>query len=441
MKKIAIILVATFFIGNSFAQQVNTEKLDSLFNILNTNKKAMGSLAISKNGKLLYAKSIGFIDAEQKIAANNQTKYRIGSISKMFTAALVFQLIEEKKISLETKLDKYFPTVPNAKKISIGNMLQHRTGIFNITDDSTYADWCEKAISQKDMVSKISKFPSQFEPNSKTSYSNSNFILLTYIIEKITKKSYAENVTQRICKKINLKNTYYGGKIKPAANEANSFTIKNKDWEIFPQETDISVPQGAGAIVATPSDLTTFIEALFAGKLVKSNSLAQMQTMKDGMGMGMFGFPFYDHKALGHTGGIDGFASNVAYFPKDSMAIAYVGNGNNYSVNDIMLGALSIYFKKEFKLPNFNAVVAKDIDFNKFVGVYGAMLFPLKITITTDGNLLMAQATGQAAFPLEYKGDDTFGFEAAGIELKFDLENEKVKLNQGGRSFVLNKEK
>ena len=426
--------------GSSFAQEVNSAKLDSLFNILDTNKKAMGSLAISKNGKLLYTKSIGFIDAQQKIAPNKLTKYRIGSISKMFTTVIVFQLIEDKKITLETKLNKYFPTIPNSSKITIGHLLQHRSGIFNITDDSTYADWCEKAISQKDMVGRIEKFPAQFEPNSKTSYSNSNFILLTYIIEKITKKSYAENLVQRICKKINLKNTYYGGKINPAANEANSFTINNKDWEIFPQQTNMSVPQGAGAIVATPSDLTSFIEALFAGKLVKSSSLTQMQTIKDGMGMGMIAFPFYDHKAFGHTGGIDGFASNLAYFPKDSMAIAYIGNASNYAINDIMLGTLSIYFNKDYKLPNFNTAIVKDVDFNKFVGVYGASLFPLKITITTDGKTLMAQATGQASFPLEYNGDNTFSFETAGIELKFDVEKKQMKLMQGGRSFTLNKE-
>jgi D-alanyl-D-alanine carboxypeptidase len=441
MKKIAFFITATFIIGSSFAQQVNTAKLDSLFSILDTNKKAMGSFAISKNGTLLYSKSIGFIDANQTIAANSNTKYHIGSISKMFTAVIVFQLIEAKKLSLDTKLDKYFATIPNANKITIGNMLNHNTGIFNITNDSLYENWCSNPISQKEMVGRIEKYPSDFEPGSKHEYSNSNYILLTYIIEKITGKSYAQNLNDRICKKINLLNTYFGGKINTANNEAISFAASNNVWEKFSYESDMSVPQGAGAIVSTPTDLTLFVQALFAGKLLKPTSLAQMQDIKDGFGMGMFKLPFYNKFTYGHTGGIDGFNSIVGYFKEDSITVSACCNAMNYDFNNITIGLLSCIYDKPYKLPNFTVIVTKDLDFTKLIGVYSTAKFPLKITISTDGKSITAQATGQSAFPLEYNGNNTFRFEAAGIELTFDVEKQQMTLMQGGRSFVMDKEK
>lgn len=441
MKRISFTFFYSLIFLSAFAQNVNTQKLDSFFNVLNANKKAMASVAISKNGNIIYTKSIGFIDENKAIAANANTKYRIGSISKMFTATIIFQLIEDKKITLETKLGKYFTQIPNANDITIGNMLNHRSGIFNITNDSNYLSWCTNTISQQEMIEKIAVFPSQFEPNSKTDYSNSNYILLSYIIEKITKKSYTENLNKRIINKLHLKNTMYGGKINNANNEAISYDFENDVFKKFEPETNMSVPLGAGAIIATPLDLTVFIEALFAKKLVKETSLQQMQTITDGMGMGMFTFPFYNHQAFGHNGGIDGFSSSLAYFPKDSLAIAYCINALNYKSNDIAIAMLSIYFNKNFKIPDFKKVATSNVDFVKYIGVYSSPSFPLKITVSTDGKNLMAQATGQGSFPLEYSGSNTFTFETAGIELVFDTDKEEMILKQSGRSFNLKKEK
>ncbi len=441
MKKIFFIITTFIVVANAIAQEVNTAKLDSLFNLLEVNHKTIGSVAISKNGKILYTKSIGQIDEAGKMKANAETKYHIGSITKMFTASIVFNLIEEGKLSLETKLDKYFPQIPNAKNISIGNMLGHRSGIFNITNDSTYLTWCINPITQKEMVERIAKFPSEFEANSKTEYSNSNYILLTYIIEKISKKPFADVLAKRIIKKINLKNTYFGGKINTTNNEAYSFSFNADAWKKFETETDMSVPLGAGAIYSTPTDLTIFIEALFAGKIVSEKSLTQMQSIVDGLGMGMTRMPFYKKLSYGHTGGIDGFNSVVGYFKDDSLSFSCCNNGMNYDFNNILIGVLSCCYNRAYKLPNFSPIITNDVDFIKLIGTYATESFPLKITISTDGKSLTAQATGQASFPLEYKGNNTFTFETAGVEMKFNVEKQQMIMSQGGRNFTLTKEK
>ncbi len=242
---IATILIILLF-GKAYSQNLNTSKLDSLFNVLAEKSKAIGSLAISNNGKILYRKTIGysFISDKEKTPATTNTKYRIGSISKMFTATMIFQLIQEGKIKLTTTLETFFPNLPNAKKITISNLLNHRSGLHNFTQDTGYNTWMIQPKSHDEMLAAISKHKVDFEPNEKFSYSNSNYVVLGYIIEKISKLSYAKNLAQRITSKIGLSNTFVGSKTNIKNNESLSYLFIN-NWKQEP-ETDMSIPGGAG---------------------------------------------------------------------------------------------------------------------------------------------------------------------------------------------------
>jgi CubicO group peptidase (beta-lactamase class C family) len=435
------ILLIGLSIGKVFPQSINKPKLDSLFNILAEKNKAMGSLTISKNGTVLYNKAIGysFISDNEKKTSTNITKYRIGSISKMFTATMIFQLIEEGKIKLTTTLDTYFPNIPNANKITISNLLNHRSGIHNLTDNPDYTTWMTQPKTHDEILSIISKSKVDFQPNEKASYSNSNYIILGYIIEKISKQPYSKNLNERITSKIGLSNTYCGGSTNINANESFSYQFATY-WKQLP-ETDMSIPGGAGSIVSTPTDLTKFIEALFSLRLISYNSLIQMKTMTDSYGMGMFQMPFYTKRAYGHNGGIDGFASNLAYFPEDSIAVAYCTNGQVYPLNDILIGILSVCFNKDYSIPTFNAIFLKSADLNKYLGVYSSTQIPLKITITKDSIVLIAQATGQSSFPLEATEKDKFKFDQAGIKMEFNTEKNEMTLKQGGGNYLFTKEK
>ena len=439
------ILFTILLIGLSFgsvcSQSLNKPKLDSLFCILSEKNKAMGSIAISKNGTVLYSNAIGysFISVAEKKPALEITKYRIGSISKMFTATMIFQLVEEGKIKLESTLNIHFPTLPNADKITISNLLNHRSGLHNFTDEPDYLTYMTQPKTQDEMVEIISKYPVDFEPNEKASYSNSNYVILGYLIEKISKQSYAKNLKKRITSKIGLSNTYVGGKTNLDDNECYSYKYLI-NWQQQP-ETDMSIPGGAGSIVSTPTDLTKFIESLFSLRLISKNSLDQMKTMTDGYGMGMFQFPFYTKKALGHNGGIDGFASNVAYFPEDSLAVAYCTNGQVYPMNSILLGVLSICFNKPYSIPTFNTIALNSEDLDKYLGVYSSLQLPLKITISKNGTTLVAQATGQSSFPLEPTEKDKFKFDQAGVIMEFNTDKNELTLKQSGGVFLFTKDK
>src|SRR6202008_3308331 len=133
-----------------------------LFDLLASKDRAMGSVVLAKNGEVVYSRAIGYaqVTAEVKRPADTATKYRIGSITKTFTSAMIFQLIEDKKISLTTTLDKFYPQFPNSRTITIGHMLSHRSGLFSFTNDPDYTNWMTQPKTRNELLALMSKHPS-----------------------------------------------------------------------------------------------------------------------------------------------------------------------------------------------------------------------------------------------------------------------------------------
>ena len=436
MKKLQLFFFV-LIISNTFAQSFNKSKLDSLFSILETKDKYMGSVAISENGKIIYTNSIGKDNIDNNKKSTNLSKYRIGSISKMFTSSMIFKAIEENKLMLNQTIDKYFPNIENAKTITISNLLNHRSGIQNFTSDEEYMKYNTLPQTENQMVAIISKGKIDFEPNIKAAYSNSNYVLLSYILEKTYNKKYSEILQAKITKPLKLQNTYFGGTINIKNNETLSYDFDDK-W-IKETETDTSIPMGAGAIVSNPTDLCVFVESLFAGKIISIKSLDQMKTIQEKFGMGIFQMPFYDKIGFGHTGGIDGFSSVLSYFPDDKLSVALTSNGHIYKNNDILIAALSCFYNKKFEIPTFKIIELKTEDLDKYLGEYSSSTFPLAITITKQDNKLFAQATGQSAFPLDATEKDKFEFALAGIKLEFNTTEKQMTIIQGGATNVLSR--
>lgn len=437
-KQLLTTLLLLFITSFGFAQKIDTQKLDLYFKSLEENNKFMGSVAVSQNGKIVYTKAIGFADVENKIKATEASKYRIGSISKTFTTVLVLKAVEDKKLDLNQTIGKYFPTIMNADKISIRHLLTHRSGIHSFTNDDDYLTWNTKAMTEKDMVAIITKGGSDFEPDSQAEYSNSNFVLLTYILEKAYKKSYSDLLTQHITKPLGLTNTYLGGKINTEKSECKSYKYAGS-W-IAESETDISIPLGAGGVVSTPSDLVKFSDALFNGKLLKKENLELMKTIKDNYGMGLFITPFNGRTGYGHTGGIDGFSSAFSHFSDGNVSFALTSNGANYNTNNIAIAILSVAFNEPFDVPQFKTYQNTTADLDKYLGIYSSDKIPLKITISKDNITLIAQATGQSSFPLEATDKDKFEFDQAGVVLEFNPAEKVMVLKQGGGEFTFKKE-
>jgi D-alanyl-D-alanine carboxypeptidase len=361
MKKIFLVILDLGILCQiALSQNFDKGKLDDYFNALESNNKFMGSVAVSQNGEIIYSKSIGFSDYEKKLKADKNTVYGIGSISKTFTAVLVLKGVEEKRIDLNQTIDKYFPTIENSNKITIEDLLYHRSGIHNFTDDKDYMTWNTQPKTEKEMVKIIASKGSDFEPNSKSQYSNSNYVLLSYILEKSFQKIYGELLKEYITDLIGLKNTYFGKTANNSNKKCNSYRYL-KTWEFVP-ETDISIPMGAGGIVSTPIDLVKFSNALFGGQLLDGKSLEKMMTIKENFGIGLFQIPFYNKVGYGHTGGIDGFSSIISHFSDGDISYALVSNGTNYNNNDISISVLSAVYNKPYDIPTFSTNEVKSED-------------------------------------------------------------------------------
>ena len=442
MSRTTLIAFLLFAISQvSFAQtNFDTVKLDEYFNALEENNKFMGSVAISKNGEVIYSNAIGFADIDQKLEASEKTKYRIGSITKTFTTVLVLKASEEEKLDLNQTIDKWFPRIKNSNRITVRALLNHRSGIHNFTNDPDYLTWNTQPKAEKEMVEIIEKGGSDFQPDSKAEYSNSNFVLLTYILEKVFNESYSDLLQEYIVKPIGLTNTYIFGKIITGDKECKSYKFVGSWKEEI--ETDFTVPLGAGAITSTPTDLTKFADALFGGKLLTNESLEIMKTIKDGYGIGLFQIPFGKSIGYGHThtGRIDGFSSVYFHFPDDKISYALTSNGTNMNNNDISIAVLSAVYDKPYEIPVFTTFNLTSEDLDKYLGVYSSSQIPLKIIITKDGNTLIAQGTRQPEFPLEATDKDKFKFDQAGEKFEFNQTEKTMILFQGGRKIEFKKE-
>ena len=439
MKKcIFVALIIGFMSQISYGQDLDNTKLDNYFRVLEENNKFMGSVAVSQCGKIIYTKSVGFSDFENKFKANETTKYRIGSISKTFTSVLVLKAIEENKLELNHTIDGFFPTIKNASKITIKDMLNHRSGIHNFTDNDDFLSWHTQAKTEEEMVEIIARGGSDFEPDRKSEYSNSNFVLLTYILEKVFKNSYSELLKKNITDPLGLESTYLGSRINTSKKECKSYSYIGT-WKAAP-ETDISIPLGAGGIVSTPTDLVKFSDALFGGKLLTPRSLEIMKTITEDYGIGLFQTPFYDKIGYGHTGGIDEFSSVFLHYSDGNISYALTSNGKNIKNKEISDAVLSAIYNKPFDIPEFSCYEVSAEDLDKYLGVYSSEQIPLKILVTMENNVLLAQASGQPSFPLEATEKDKFKFDQAGIVLEFNPTEKKMILKQRGSQFAFTKE-
>ncbi|MDR6516872.1 serine hydrolase domain-containing protein [Chryseobacterium camelliae] len=368
MRKVYLICILNFF-GILSAQNHDYKRsIDSLLNYLQEKNAFSGTVLIQKNGGTVYSGDFNKFPS-------GSDQYRIGSITKIFTAIITFQLLEEGKISLSANLNRFFPDIKNSDKITIGNMLNHTSGIYDYLQWEDYYSKKNNALSKNGLLKLITSGKPDFKPGEDISYSNSNYILLGYIIESLTGKSFEENLKHRIINKLDLKNTYYETSVNQYTQRNISYLYDGERW-LKETDTHPSLTLSAGAIVSTPEDVAKMIHALFNGKLVSPETLAQMEKGNaKALGYGLQITPFYKNMGYGHTGRVDEFHSFVGYFPEDRLSMVVFSNGNTIKLNTIAIGILSKYYQKKYIHPDFPEYESKiSPSMDKFAGIYHAKL-------------------------------------------------------------------
>lgn len=384
---------------------------------LAANDRWQGSLALTRGGAPLFAHGVGALGPADAAPVGPGTRFRVGSVTKTFTATLVFRRVEAGDLSLDTPLADFFPAIPGADETTLAMLLAHRSGLFNLTDDPTYPEWSGRPATDEALVERIAAYDRRFPPGARTEYSNTNYVLLGLILERVTGRSYAALVADEIADPLGLDRTGVGWDT-PGADDARPLVWQGR-WVAGP-DTDPSVPGAAGAVVSTPLELCAFAHALFSGALVSDASLGAMTTVEDGVGRGLFPIPFADRRGWGHGGGIDGFATMLVYFPDDGTCLAHAGHAVNHDTNAISIAALSLLYGVPWTAPSLEPPPALPAGvLEARVGTYVSDALPLDLELTLRDGQLWGQATGQSAFPLTPTSATEMTFTPADVRLVF----------------------
>lgn len=423
------------------AQTPDRPTLDQFLDRLDEKQKAMGSLAIVQDGNVIYSRAIGFarVDSAQPKPLDAKSRFRIGSITKMFTAAMILQLVEERKLALTDTLARFAPQVPNAGTITIAHLLAHRSGVPNVTPPPGRSP--ATPMPKDEMFALVASGAPLFEPGAKASYSNAGYFLLGLVLEQVTGMPYAEALQQRITSRVGLTDTYVAtGPIDVANNESLTYLSTGNGWRQG-GETHPSRMFGAGQIISTPHDLARFIQALFDRRIVSQASLDFMKTERDGEGAGMVPFTFAGKTFYGHTGGGDNYGAWLMYLPEERLAVAYTTNAKVHPVADIMTGIVDIHYGRPFQIPTFETLVVSAAVLDRYVGVYTSPSAPARFNITRDGTALYVAPGNQSPAALEATSDSTFQLLGGGVRFAFNATTGQMTLTRSGGTIVFTKER
>ncbi len=348
--KITLILLV---LSNYFlAQTIDSEKLNNYLNYIENKNLGVGSLSIFKNGKEVYTKDFGQKNIPELIYDKN-TKYQVGSVTKMITATLIFKLIEKNKLHLDDKLSLFFPEIPNSDRITIKNLLDHTSGLgsYVVKDGEV---WVTEKVTDKQIMDLIIQQGKSFEPGEKVAYSNSAYYILTKILEEKYKKPFHKILRKEIIKPFKLKNLV-SIKSEPK-NVFLPYRYENNSWSILKKDIHFLNVIGVGDIASTPYDLNIFINNLFHNNILKKETLEMMEPIlgKEDWGRGIAIWDFDGIIFYGHGGDTLGSHAVLIYNKDSDISIAYDTNGERINKDDFIKNIVFLLYNKEFKLPEIN---------------------------------------------------------------------------------------
>lgn len=397
MKQFSVILLVLLISCGVYAQP-RFQQLNRMLEVLDSGQLAFGNVAIAQDGKLIYQKALGYssVSGSSKVPSTTNNYYRIGSVSKMFTAVMIFQLIEERKLKLDDRIGLHFAEIPNSEVITIRQLLSHQSGLHDYTKDTGFENWTDQPITQEELVRIIRSKGVDFAPGERNEYSNTNYLVLSYVLEKITGLSYAACLNKSIVSRLRLQETFMATNNTTQGTLSASYKYSENSWKEV-RQADPTIHSGAGAIISTPADLTRFIYALFTGKLINQSSLDNMKTISNDYGLGIFSYIHGNQKGFGHNGRIEEFYTSLRYFPESRIAIAYCTNGIHFPRIDIINSLERAAFGEVVVIPFTN----NDAEVQRaYTGSYEADYIPIVVDLTIKGDTLVASTQGKE-FALE----------------------------------------
>ena len=433
LRRIAI----AFVLVSICVAQDSVARMDEVVRSYVDAKQFMGSVLVARDGKGILSKGYGSANLEWDVPNSPSTKFRLGSITKQFTAACILLLEERGKLKVEDPVKKYMPDAPAAwDKVTIFHLLTHTSGIPSFTGFPDYHSTEATPTTPEQLVARFRDKPLEFQPGEKWNYSNSGYVLLGYLIEKITQQSYRQFVQENIFNPLGMKDSGYDSNTAVILHRASGYSPGDKGISNAGY-IDMSIPLSAGGLYSTTEDLLRWEQGLMGGKLLSAASLQKMTTpFKSDYAFGLAVHTANGHKVIEHNGGIEGFNTALAYYPEDKLTVVVLANLNGGAPESIASNLAALARGEKVVLPSERKEIAvSPAILEKYVGTYELMP-NFDIVVTLEGSQLMSQATGQSKFPLFAESETKFFLKVVDAEVDF-FKNDKgdvthLILHQGG---------
>ena len=431
--------IAVFFLlVGVCAAQGNVSRMEQVVQSYVDSKQFMGSVLVAQDGKVVLNKGYGFANLEWDVPNTPTSKYRLGSLTKQFTAACILLLEERGKLKIDDPVKKYMPDAPAAwDKVTIFHLLTHTSGIPSFTGFPDYAASEPFPSTPEKLVARFRDKPLEFQPGEKWNYSNSGYVLLGYLIEKISGQTYSQFVQENIFTPLGMKVSGYDSNSAIIPHRAAGYTpipngIKNAGY------IDMTIPLSAGGLYSTTEDLLRWEQGLMGGKLLSPASLQKMTTpFKQDYAFGIGVHTEKGHKIIDHNGGIEGFNTILQYYPESKLTIIVLANLNGQAPEAIAAKLADLEHGQSVVLPSEKKEISvAPAVLSKYVGTYELMP-GFNIVMTLENGQLMTQATNQPKFPLFAQSDTKFFLKVVEAELEFFKDDKGevtyFMLHQNGR--------
>ena len=438
---ILIFLVCFLLLPSSANAEDIAKKVDAYMTPLVEQQTFSGSILIARGGKILINKGYGMTNYEHGIPNTGKTKFRIGSVTKQFTAVAIMQLVEKGKVSLKAHISEYLPYFRKDidSKITVHHLLVHSSGLPNYTDlPNFYAEHSRSAYKVKDFVVQLCSGDLEFEPGSTWKYSNSGYFILGAIIEAVTGQTYEEYLNEHIFGPAGMENSGYDNPETILENRATGYKTGKNGLENAGY-LDMSIPYAAGSLYSTTEDLYKWDRILYTDKILSKKSKELMFTPYIAYyGYGWFIAPKNGHTNYSHSGGINGFVCNFARYVDDDACIVVLANREKAQEGYIASALNAILFGHPYDPPGKPAPVPIDPEIlKKYTGKYDVnkMIFP----VTLKNNKLFAEILG---FTLPFEAVSEIKFVCSFVDFMMtfvtDSEGEvtSVILHQGSADLL-----
>ncbi len=402
-----------------------------------------GSVLVARDGEILFDRGYGLANREWNIANDGDTLFRLGSVSKQFTAVAIMLLNERGAVDLDAPLKTYLPDAPDAwDGVTIRHLLTHTAGMPDFTRFDDYEALKTRPATLASLIARFSGRPLEFEPGSRFAYSNSGYILLTAVVERAGGSSYADFVSRNLFEPLGMTASGYDHAAIVLPRRASGYVL-TADGPANAPFVDMSIPQGAGGLYSTTHDLLKWEQGLFGGRILKPGSLTLLTTpVRNDYAFGLISTRNEDRRIVSHNGGIEGFNTWLAH-ADDGLTVVVLGNLNGPGPDKLGPALMTLAQGGAVTLQDERQVVAVAPEvLNAYVGVYEAAP-TFSFTISVSDGRLMAQATGQPAVELFAEKADGFFLKVVDAQLNFVRDESGAVngliLHQGGRDLPARK--